>query len=121
MSEKTTPIEAATRAIWEHDNGHTTWARRDPFEADPGSAIAGITAALDAVDLDAVQVAHEMTEHHAGNGYSEPRESWIVCACGEDIWSWQQFYAETDVDPNDAMRAHLTAALRAALLEGSDR
>lgn len=64
--------------------------------------------------LAAVFAAHRMEEGHGGNGYSDPRESWINCSCGASVWSWQQFYDETDVEPEDAWRAHLTHYVLAA-------
>lgn len=47
--EVTTAVERAGRAIWEHDNGHTTWPPRDPLEIGPSedAARAALAAALD--------------------------------------------------------------------------
>lgn len=54
---------------------------------------------------------HEFTEHHAGDGYTEPRETWIACSCGVTVWAWQQYYMEVDEDPETAKKLHLAFAL----------
>nr|DAP03161.1 MAG TPA: hypothetical protein [Caudoviricetes sp.] len=52
---------------------------------------------------------HLREDGHAGNGYTEPRESWIYCSCGAQVWVWQQFYFETDEDPERNWIEHLSA------------
>lgn len=64
-----------------------------------------------------VLAGHLRDDHEAGNGYTEPRESWITCSCGADIWHWQQFYNETEEDPEENWRAHQAAALSALIQE----
>lgn len=51
--EVTAAIERAGRAIWEHDNGHTTWPPRDPLEIGPceDAARAALTTALDVGEM----------------------------------------------------------------------
>lgn len=67
-----------------------------------------------------VLAAHVMTDASAGNGYTEPREAWVSCSCGTTVWAWQQYYEETDEDPELAKRTHLSAmSVRAALENGS--
>lgn len=50
---------------------------------------------------------HYRIPHTAGDGYHEPRERWISCACGAVIWSWQQFYDENPDDPDDCWVEHM--------------
>ena len=64
------------------------------------------------------EIAASHVRHHgsAGDGYTEPREQWLNCSCGASIWSWQQFYDETDDDPDVCWTKHIAAiAIRAAL------
>lgn len=51
---------------------------------------------------------HLREDGYAGDGYTEPREAWISCSCGAQVWHWQQFYFETDEDPAVAWTDHLT-------------
>jgi hypothetical protein len=69
----------------------------------------------DADKLAQVLAEHVSEDHYAGNGYNEPREAWVVCSCGADIWEWQQFYNENPADPDDAFRAHVAAVVLAHL------
>lgn len=57
---------------------------------------------------------HDRQLHTGGDGYVSPREAWETCSCGAITWQWQQFYAETDEDPNDAWDAHLADVILAA-------
>lgn len=41
-----------------------------------------------------------------GNGYSEPREYWVVCACGEHVWN-EEDYAYDKVEPEEAWDEHV--------------
>ena len=68
-----------------------------------------------------VLAEHVSEDHYAGNGYNEPREAWVVCSCGADIWEWQQFYNENPADPEDAFRKHLAAVVLAYLLAEVER
>jgi hypothetical protein len=72
------------------------------------------------VDIDTIWRTideHEFMEDHAGNGYTEPREHWIDCTkCMETVWGWQQYYAETDEDPEQAKKRHLIMVLVEAVL-----
>lgn len=52
---------------------------------------------------------HLREDGYAGNGYTEPRESWIYCSCGAQVWMWQQFYFETGEDPEANWIEHLSA------------
>lgn len=54
---------------------------------------------------------HEMREYSAGNGVTEPRESWADCSCGASLWEWQEYYNENPMEPEDAFRAHVAHAL----------
>jgi hypothetical protein len=74
---------------------------------------------LDVETIAQILAAHAPLWHHAGDGYTEPRESWLVCTCGADIFQWQQFYDENEEDPDVLMRAHQATALRAAILGGA--
>lgn len=56
-----------------------------------------------------VVAKHARWDHHAGNGYTEPREAWIECSCGALVWQWQQFYFETGENPNVNWAEHLIA------------
>ena len=67
----------------------------------------------DADKLAQVLAEHVSEDHYAGNGYNEPREAWVVCSCGADVWEWQQFYNENPADPEDAFRAHVAAVILA--------
>ena len=58
---------------------------------------------------------HQRQDGAAGDGYSSPRESWTHCSCGADIWAWQQFYAETDEDPDENWTQHIAAVTEAAV------
>ncbi len=60
---------------------------------------------------------HQFTEHSAGDGYTEPREHWINCTCGIAVWSWQQYYMETDESPEDCKKIHLAMMLVAEVLK----
>jgi len=55
-------IEKAGRAIWEHDNGHTTWPPRDPLEIGPAEDAA--RAALEAAAPLIAARALEEAAHH---------------------------------------------------------
>lgn len=63
---------------------------------------------------------HKGTWHQAGDGYTEPREAWIVCdACDAVLWEHQQYYFENPEDPDEAIRQHQVYMLRnAGLLRG---
>lgn len=63
---------------------------------------------------------HDGTDFHAGDGYTEPQESWIECmTCDITLWSWQQYYYENPEDPEEAIRQHQVYMLRnAGLLKG---
>lgn len=63
---------------------------------------------------------HDGTWFHGGDGYLEPRESWVDCmTCNVTLWSWQQYYFEVDMDPEEAIRQHQVLMLRnAGLLKG---
>lgn len=66
---------------------------------------------LDTDVLNRLEEEHQFTEHHAGDGYTEPRESWIDCSCDATVWAWQQYYMETQEDPETAKKLHLAFAL----------
>jgi hypothetical protein len=63
---------------------------------------------------------HDGSWYNAGDGYTEPRESWVDCiTCDITLWSWQQYYFDTDEDPQEAIRQHQVMMLRkAGLLKG---
>ena len=65
----------------------------------------------DRIERIATQVvdAHIMTERGAGDGYISPREAWIACTCGVTVWGWQEYYFDTDEDPERAKALHLAA------------
>ena len=50
---------------------------------------------------------HRPVWNSAGNGHTEPLESWLQCSCGILIWSWQQFYEESEDDSADRWDAHM--------------
>ena len=50
---------------------------------------------------------HSMIEHHSGNGTTEPREAWCECSCGIHLNEWQQFYYESDYEPDRHFREHV--------------
>lgn len=60
---------------------------------------------------------HVRRDSYAGDGYTEPRESWTSCSCGAHIWAWQQFYAETDEDPDENWTQHIAYVTEAATRE----
>ena len=60
---------------------------------------------------DRIEAEHQFTEHHAGDGYTEPRETWIDCSCDATVWAWQQHYMEVEEDPETAKKLHLAFAL----------
>ena len=57
----------------------------------------------------AIMAEHTRQDHRAGDGYTEPREAWTDCSCGAQVWQWQQFYFETDEDPERNWIEHLSA------------
>lgn len=77
------------------------------------------------VDIDTIWRVieqHQFTEHHAGDGYTEPSEAWISCSCDATIWFWQQYYMETDEDPEINKKLHLAMVLVEAVLnEGKEK
>lgn len=98
--EVTPAVQRSGRAIWQHDNGHTTWPPRDPLEIGPAEDAA--QAALDAA-LDVEEMATEADRHYA-SGYDGTN---TVCNCG------------ALVPPGTGPR-HIATALRAAIL-GADQ
>lgn len=91
-------VEKAGRAIWEHDNGHTTWPPRDPLEIGPAedAARAALAAVLPhfaavvaantledaAENLDlpgSTAVGYYASEQHSGYGDAERDvERWLT-------------------------------------------
>jgi hypothetical protein len=67
----------------------------------------------------AVLAEHELLEHSARNGYTEPQEHWATCECGAFLGDWQQYYHETDYDPERDFRAHLASVI-VAIVEADD-
>jgi hypothetical protein len=49
---------------------------------------------------------HKPEHHSAGDGYTCPRESWVKCSCGVNIWDWQQYYNENEDDPDAQFALH---------------
>ncbi len=68
-------------------------------------------AILSDAELDRIEAEHQFTEHHAGDGYTEPRETWIQCSCDATVWAWQQYYDENPEDPETTKKLHLAFAL----------
>lgn len=68
-------------------------------------------------DVAPILAAHRRKINEAGDGYTAPRERWDTCACGVTTWSWQQFYAEAEEDPDEAWNAHLVDVVNAAVAE----
>jgi hypothetical protein len=58
---------------------------------------------------DILAADHKPVHSSGGDGISSPRESWITCSCGAHIWDWQQFYNETDEEPEVNFGLHLVA------------
>ena len=54
-----------------------------------------------------IKEEHGIIHESGGDGYTSPRESWIVCTCGDLIWTWQQHYQETEEDPEENYAFHL--------------
>lgn len=50
---------------------------------------------------------HAAVHYSGGDGHESPREAWVTCSCGAQIWEWQQYYNENPTDPDDAFRQHL--------------
>lgn len=69
----TAAVKRAGRAIWEHDNGHTTWPPRDALEIGPteDAARAGLAAALDVEEM-----ALEMFVAESGQEDESARRIW---------------------------------------------
>lgn len=70
-------------------------------------------------------LAERITQEHlpiwwnAGDGYNEPRESWLTCSCDdtEIIHAWMQFYGETADDPYVSWGLHIAKVTVAATRE----
>lgn len=75
----------------------------------------------DRIERIATQVVgeHVMAERGAGDGYISPREAWIACACGVTVWGWQEYYFETDEEPERAKALHIAAMGAQAMLRAA--
>lgn len=64
-------VEKAGRAIWEHDNGHTTWPPRDPLEIGPSedAARAALAVAMPLIVAKAFHDAADEAERYAADTY----------------------------------------------------
>lgn len=53
---------------------------------------------------------HPITDHYPGSHgeYPEPAETTVSCACGAELWEWQEGYTCSPGSPEDAFAEHLT-------------
>ena len=52
------------------------------------------------------KLAPKRIDREYGNGYSEPHEYWIDCACGEQVWNEGSYYHDK-VEPDPAWAEHV--------------
>lgn len=119
MSEKTTPIEAAAMAgggAWAHgmQDAHVPHLWRH-------ISAAVITAALDAVDLEAVLRAHRLSRWEVSGADDGPDMVTLVCACRLEFVMEEGVPDGAEAQLEAVHENHQADMQRAALLEGSIR
>lgn len=63
-------------------------------------------------------LGHVYIEDHYGNGYTEPRESYAVCTCGDTLWEAVQPYGQHDLETWERHLARVKRTRRPKLHKG---